>query len=364
MSLDGTIEDPLRKRVLKVRGRDASVLDMLNGMGALQASDLFLKTGSPVRFKISGRVVTFESDIIDRRLMGHIISCFLIDEDLKRFHERMVSDVVFATDKARYRVHFAYGNSGPYAAIRIISSEIKPFQALNMPESTGRNLHGLKGGLMIVCGTTDAGKTVTCTSLLEQFNRTREQAILTLEDPVEYIFEDKRSMVIQREVGLHVPSFSDGVKAALRENVDVIFVGETRETDTIEQVLRAAETGHTVITTMHADDTISAINRLIGSFSQPDQPRIRQSLAGVITGVLYQKLLPTPQGGRVPCVESIWANMAVRTILRSGDLTKLGSYVGRTTGGIGYRDYLVHLEQTKQISRDVLDTEMARLRGG
>jgi len=351
-------------KLLEVRGRQISVAELLGGMGPVGASDLFLKTGSQVKFKIEGRVATFQSDIITKDVMEQVIRCFLNDDERAQFAKRMSADSVYATEHARYRVHLAYGQTGPYAAIRVIGSDILPFPKLGLPTQTQEHLLTMSRGLMIVCGTTDAGKTVTCTSLLEHINQTAQKAILTLEDPVEYVLMDKQCLVIQREVGAHTPTFADGIRSALRENLDVIFVGEVRDPETIEQSLRAAEMGHLVITSLHAEDPIAAITRLIGSFPVEAQPRIKQALASTLVGVLYQRLLPRVGGGRVPCVETLWVNTAVRTILRQGDLSKLNSYVGKATGGIGYREYLTALGRDHAISQEVQDMEVARLSGG
>jgi twitching motility protein PilT len=353
---------PIEQDFLTVRGRKMSVKDMLTGMKALHASELFLKTGGTVRFKIDSRVVAVDSDRITTQAMDHILSCFLGRDERQRFGDRQVADVVYETDGARFRVHFACGHTGAYASIRAIGDNIHPFNALGLPESTQRRLLEMEAGLLVICGGTDAGKTVTCTSLLDFMNRTREKALLTLEDPIEYIFEDKRSIVIQREIGLHTPSFAAGVKSGLRENLDVIFVGEMRDLDTIEQVLRAAEMGHLVISTLHADDALSAVTRIIGSFPPNDQPRIRQSLAGTLSGVVFQRLLPSKSGGRTPCVETMWPNTAVRTIIRAGDLGKLGTYLGPATGGITYRECLKRLLASGTVSREVAEQEENRLR--
>lgn len=354
-------ETLLAKPMLTLRGREMSVHELLVGMTALKASDLYLKTGSPVRFKISGRVVTFESDKLDRERMDHILSCFLTDEARMVFGERQVADLVYETDKARFRVHFAQGHTGPYAAIRIINQSIPGLNTLGLDRETLDNMLEIKGGLLVVCGATDAGKTVTCTSLIDHVNRTQEVAILTLEDPIEYVFTDARSMVLQREIGTHTATFSSGIKAALRENLDVIFVGEMRGLDTIEQCLRAAEMGHLVISTLHADDVLACISRIVGSFPPEEQGRIRQSLSSVLEGVLFQRLVPTASGGRVPVVESIWPNTAVRTILRSGDFTKLGSYVGKSAGNRSYRESLLDLMNAGTITREVFSNQMANL---
>jgi twitching motility protein PilT len=359
-----TTELPIQRPFIEVKGHTLSLAQLLEVMRAQKTSDLYLKIGSPLRLKIEGRVVPGESPPISRRQMDWIVGCFLTEEQRKVFHRRLVADVVHIQGAARYRLHFGFGHTGPYATIRAIGQEILPFEKLGHPHRVAEWLKSVGSGLLVLCGSTDAGKTVTCTSLIDHFNRTRDAAILTLEDPIEYVFEDHRGLVLQREVGLHVPTFADGIRSALRENLDVVFVGEMRETETMEQVLRAGETGHLVITTLHSDDALSAINRIIGTFPNADQPRIRQSLAATLSGVIYQRLLPRRGGGRVPCVETMFANTAVRTILRSGDLGKLASYVGRATGGIGYRECLVDLRSFDHIDADVLNQEQARLAAG
>lgn len=361
---DAPMSAPMEIKLMQVRGRDTSMAELLQGMAAVQASDLFLKVGAPIRFKVGGKVVPFESDRVTKESMEWILNCFLDEDDRLEFRQRMSADVVYATDQARYRVHFARGQTGPYAAIRLISSQIRAFASLGLPDPVQRNMTALTQGLLIVAGATDAGKTVTCTSLLDHISRTRQVAMLTLEDPIEYILEDDKGLIFQREVGVHAPSFADGVRGAMRENLDVIFVGEVRDNDTIEQVLRAAEMGHLVITTLHTDDALAAISRMIGSFPQADQPRIRQALAGTLVGVVFQKLLPSTDGGRTPCVEALWPNNAVRAILRTGDLGKLGTYTGAASGGLGYRECLELLRTAGRIGPEVYAEEDARLRTG
>jgi len=361
---DTPMAGPMGIKMMKVRGEDASMADLLSGMMAVEASDLFLKVGSPIRFKIAGRVVAFDSDRVTKETMEWILNCFLDEDDRIEFRTRMTADVVYASDQARYRVHFARGQTGPYATIRLISSEIRSFEELGLPAPVVRNMGTLTQGLLIVAGSTDAGKTVTCTSLLDHIARSRQVAMLTLEDPIEYILDDDKALVFQREVGVHAPSFAEGVRGAMRENLDVIFVGEVRDNETIEQVLRAAEMGHLVITTLHCDDVLAAISRMVGSFPQADQPRIRHALAGTLVGVVFQKLLASTEGGRTPCVEALWPNSAVRAILRSGDLGKLGTYTGAASGGLAYRECLQALKTANRISPEVFDGEEARLRTG
>jgi len=350
--------------MVMIQKEPVSLRGLLHGMRQQQASDMFLQTGGPVRFKRGGRIVTTDSDLLTREQMGHAINCFLSQEEKRAFQKRGVADGVHVDGEHRYRVHFAFGHTGPYAAIRSIGDSIVRLEKLGYNHKILNRLTTTKSGLLIVCGPTDAGKTVTCTALLDFINRQQHRAILTLEDPIEYVLPGQSSLVIQREVGLHVPTFADGIRSALRENLDVVFVSELRDNDTIEQALRAGETGHLVITTLHADDAMSAVMRLVGSFTPAEQPRIRQTLAATISGVLFQRLLPRAKGGRVPCVETLWANTAVRAILRGGELGKLASYVGRPTGGVGYKESLVELNRVGVIESQTMQDELHRLQQG
>lgn len=338
------------------------VIEILRGMKQIGASELFLKVGSGLRFKVGGQIKPARGEALQLGQMEHIQETLLGSDESRMLAERRVADRVLEADGARFRLHFAYGHTGGYATIRRIGDDIRPFARLGLPSSVVKQMMGLRAGLFIVCGSTDAGKTVTCTSFIDALNIDKELAILTLEDPIEYIFEDKSSFVLQREVGLHVPTFADGMKSALRENLDVIFVGEMRDNATMEQVLRAAEMGHLVISTLHGDDALGAISRVIGSFAQADQPRIRQSLANVLSGVLYQRLLSTPEGGRAPCVESLWITNAMRTLLRSGEVAKIGTYAGPQSGGIQYRDCLDGLLKAGRITQSAYEGEQSRLR--
>lgn len=362
----GSLPEPaaLTRPIMKVGERALSVRDLLRAMRAEQASDLFLQTGAPVRMKKSGRVATMPTPTLTRAMLRHVMSCFLTEDEIKVLGRRKSADVVFTEGMERYRVHFAFGHTGAYVTIRLIGADVTKLDDLKLPYSVVEKLKTIRSGLLILCGATDAGKTVTSTAFIDHLNTYEEVAILTLEDPIEYVHAPKRSMIVQKEIGLHAPTFADGLRSALRENVDVIFVGEMRERETIEQVLRAAETGHLVIATLHADDPLAAILRVVGTFPPDDQPRIRQSLAATLTGVVFQRLLRGREGGRVPCVETLWANTAVKAIVRSGDLGKLGSYTGRATGGVAYRECLTDLRSFNEITEEIVQQEIRRLKAG
>jgi twitching motility protein PilT len=356
----------IHKPMMRVKDRSVSVRDLLRAMHVEQASDLFLQVGSPVRMKRAGKVATMPTPPLTHPMLRHVMSCFLTPDEIKTLGRRTTADMVYTEGTERYRVHFAFGHSGPYATIRIIGADVPQLDDLALPKIVVGRVKAVRSGLLIICGSTDAGKTVTCAAFIDYLNEHDELAILTLEDPIEFLHGMKNSMVVQKEIGLHAPSFAAGLRSALRENVDVIFVGEMRERETIEQVLRAGETGHLVVATLHSDDCLSAILRIVGTFGPDEQPRIRQSLAATLTGVVFQRLLPRrgEEGGRVPCIETLWANTAVKAIVRGGDLSKLASYTGRATGGVGYRDCLLDLRSFNEISEETVQQELRRLKAG
>ncbi len=346
------------KPFVRLNERALSVRDILQSMAEVGATDFYMKIGEPVLFKIDGSVTRYKTDPLTEKHLAHVISCFFTQADADRFRARREVDLVHAEGDTRYRVHIGTANNGAYGVIRRISQDVWPLERIGLPTRALKMLKGLRSGLVLIAGATGQGKTMTAVSFLDHLNQTRPATLLTLEDPIEFIFEDKMGMFIQREVGMHVDSFADGVQAGLREALDVIYVGEMREPKTIEQVLKAAEMGHLVISTIHAEDSVSALGRIIGSFTSEHHARIQYTLGAGLAAVITQRLLPSPRGGRVLCAEVIFPTTAIRSVLRSGDLPKLPIYIGQPGSGVVYRDHLQELADARKISRNVRDEEL------
>ncbi len=347
-----------RKPFLRSAERTVSVRDTLLWMEEANAADFYLKVGEPVIFKIDGQITRIKTDPLTDQHLRHFMACFFTQSDLDRFRVKREVDLVHAEATNRYRVHVGMANNGIYAVIRRIAQDIMPLEELGLPPKLLPRLMSLKHGLVLISGATGQGKTVTAVALLDHIARTRPATLLTLEDPIEYIFHDHKGMFIQREVGMHVDSFSGGVRAALRENLDVVYVGEMRDPETIEQVLKAAEMGHLVISTMHADDTISTMARVIGSIHSDHQARIRYSLASGLSAIITQRLLPGIRGGRVLGAEVIFPTTAIRTVLRAGELGKLNIYTSKSEAGVTYREHLQQLYAQRAISAQTRDDEL------
>ncbi len=232
----------------------------------------------------------------------------------------------------RFRVNVFRQLRGLAVALRPIWDRVPSFERLNLPDEIA-SLAAFPHGMVLVTGPTGSGKSTTLAALIEHLNRTRAAHIITLEDPIEYVYTRKRAIVHQREVGQHVASFAAGLRAALRENPDVILVGEMRDRETIAAALTAAETGHLVLSTLHAGSAVQAIDRMIDIFPEAQQLQVRVQLADVLRAVVTQRLLPTPDGRhRVPAVEIVRINYAISNLIRERKTHLLTSQVQRGLG--------------------------------
>lgn len=344
---------------VQFRDRPLSLQKILTGMVDARATDFYMRVGEPVVYKVDDKVVRYDTERLTDRHMRQVMAAFFSESDVDRFRRRREVDTVHAEADVRYRVHLATGNHGVYGVIRRISQDIMGINDLGLPQKTVDTIKKLRSGLVLIAGATGQGKTMSAVSMLDHIAATRPATLLTLEDPIEYIFQGTQGMFIQREVGLHLDSFGDGIRAALRENLDVIYVGEMREPDTIEQVLKAAEMGHLVITTIHAEDTISALGRIVGSFTSAHHSRIHHTLSAGLSAVITQRLLPGTREGLVLGAEVMFPNTAIRSVLRGGDLSKLAIYMGQSGSGVSYREHLQELFHNKLISQQVRDEEIA-----
>jgi twitching motility protein PilT len=258
------------------------------------------------------------------------------------------------TGIGRFRCNLHRTREGTAAALRILPEVIPDLAALNLPPQVARFTEMVKGFVLIV-GPTGAGKSTTLASLIERINRRRACHIITIEDPVEYHLAHARGLVEQIEIGADSPSFAEALRHALRQDPDVILVGEMRDLDTISIALTAAETGHLVFSTLHTGDTRHAIERMIDAFPGHQQNQVRQQIALSLTGVVAQHLLPTRDGaGRVPAVEILLATDNVRSLIRSSRTHQLYSAIetGKGQGMQTLEDSLAALYHAGRIARD------------
>lgn len=266
-------------------------------------SDLHLKSGSIIRLRINGDLLKLGDKLITHEELNEIAKAILTEKQYKTLIETKELDATYILDENnRFRLNFFYQMDGLSAVLRIIPVKILTIEELQLP-SIITELSNLHRGLVLVTGVTGSGKSTTLAAMLNHINTTRKKHIITVEDPIEFVHPDKSSLVSQRGVGQDTLSFGNALKGALREDPDIILIGEMRDLETIEIALHAANTGHLVFSTLHTLDAKETINRVIGMFPTEEQNRIRMTLASVLEGVVSQRLVKTVDGKRAAAIE-------------------------------------------------------------
>ncbi|MFM7199269.1 MAG: PilT/PilU family type 4a pilus ATPase [Myxococcota bacterium] len=323
-----------------------------------RCSDLLLQTGELPVARMGGDWQVVGSDPVDEPTLGEWLDPYLLPRHRELLAQRGSVDLAWQFEdngrRRRLRVNLFRQLGGWSVAIRPVWEEMPSLSQLHLPDALTR-LVDHPHGLVLITGATGAGKSTTLMSLVEQLNRTRICHILTLEDPIEYVFTRRKAIIHQREVGTHVPSFATGIVAALREAPDIIVVGELREREAIAAAITAAETGHLVLGTLHAGGAPMAIDRLIDVFPEHQQAQIRAQLAGVLRSVVTQRLLPgVKAGARFPALEILHVNHAVASLIRDRKVYQLPSQmqIGREDGMLTLEHSLVELVRTGRISRE------------
>ena len=311
-----------------------SIGELLEQMAARNASDLHVTPGTPPAIRIRGNVHRLDefaplTGDQTRELLYSVLST----EQQKNFEIRRQLDFSYAVPGlARFRVNVFFQRGTVGAAFRLIAHDIKSLEELGMP-STLRELAEKPRGLVLVTGPTGSGKSTTLATLIDEVNRSRSDHILTIEDPIEFVHAHKRCIVNQREIGPDATSFSEALRGALRQDPDVILVGEMRDFETIAIALTAAETGHLVLATLHTQSAPGTIDRIIDVFPSEQQPQVRAQIAGTLQGVVTQALLPTFDGrGRAPALEILLPDDAVRNLIRQGKVEQIYSVMQTNTG--------------------------------
>lgn len=334
----------------------ATIKEMLKIAKDEGASDLHITVGVPPKMRVNGQLITMDLPRLlppDTELLAHEI---MTEKQWSRFEEKGEHDMSFSIpDLGRYRVN-AYRQRGSVAiALRLVGTEVPAPEVLGVPRSV-IDLYQRKRGLVLVTGPTGSGKSTTLAAIIDKINNNRECHVITLEDPIEYLHRHKMSMVNQREIGLDSQSYANALRAALREDPDVILVGEMRDFETISVAITAAETGHLVLSTLHTIGAASTVDRVIDVFPPHQQQQIRVQLANVLEAVVSQQLIPRADGlGRVAAFEVLHANHAVRNLIREGKSHQLMSVMqtNRKTGMIAMDEAIMQLYYEHKISREM-----------
>ncbi len=316
-----------------------------------EASDIHLKVGSRPVYRIHKKLVVDEEfPVIDNDHFQLFFDEVIGRSQKKRqeFEEWGEIDLSYSLPRvSRFRVNVYRQRGTPGMAFRVIPFEIPPFNTLNLPQVMLKTVLSSSKGLILVTGPTGSGKSTTLASLIEEINKSFRKVIVTIEDPIEYLLRDKLCFIVQREVGLDTQSFARGLRAALREDPDVIMVGEIRDTETAEIALQAAETGHLVLSTLHTLDAKETVNRLIGMFKLEVREQIRQMIASTLIAVFSQRLLPrADKKGAIPAVEIMLNTGAVKEALLDPDrIDEIPELIAKGKAAYGTQTFDQHLEE-------------------
>jgi twitching motility protein PilT len=312
-----------------------SILDMLKyfeTQGAMRVSDLHIKAGAQPAYRIDGELVKLKGVPVTTDTAIELIYPLLTDEKLAELQEKYSVDSSYRLGSLQFRINVFKENDGTSAAIRALSLEIPKVETIGFPNNIWEDIIDSKQGLVLVTGITGAGKSTTIASMIQRISTKHACRIITLEDPIEYIYQQKHSIISQREIGADVGSFVDGLRSMMREDPDIIFVGEMRDPETIAMTLMAAETGHLVFSTLHTRDATGSITRILDYFPPARQSEVRNQLSLGLKCIISQKLIPRKDGnGRIVAMEILNNNYACANLIRTGKLEQLYSQLQTKT---------------------------------
>lgn len=327
------------------------------------ASDLHLVAGEPPMIRVQGQLREIEDAVLPNDELEQAIMSMMDESQRQIFQENMDYDMSYEIDGNRSRVNLHRQEDKIGLAARMIPTVIPTPEQLRF-EPTLHELTKLMDGLVLVVGPTGHGKSTTIASMIEEINKTRKTHIITIEDPIEFMFEEKESLIEQREVGTDTKSFASALKYVLRQDPNIILVGEMRDPETIATVLTAAETGHLVFSTLHTSTAAEAVERIIDVFEGARQKQVLIQLSAVLRGVVAQQLLPTKDGGRVSAREILINTPAVSNLIRENNIAQIQSAIqtGANAGMVTMDNSLKALVRDGIISREVASNRMGRRR--
>jgi twitching motility protein PilT len=298
-----------------------SIHRLLEAMGRLQASDLHIKVGVPPTYRVNGILRPIQSEPLTEHEADHILDPIVPDKLKERFENEGGIDFATFVKEDRFRVNMYRSGGHTNAAIRRVKSEIPTFESLHLPAIYGQLAEKTNEGLILVCGVTGSGKSTTLAAMIEYINKREALNIITIEDPVEYRFSKSRSIVSQRELGIDVPNYPTALRYIVRQDPDVVFIGEMRDHETVLAAIQAAETGHLVFGSLHTADTMQSMSRILEFFPREEHAFIRSALATSLKAVCAQRLLPAlaeSNLGMVPATEVLINTPIVREKIRDG----------------------------------------------
>lgn len=298
--------------------------DIILKLSDLGCSDIHIQSGRPIYYRYLGKIYGIEKSISESDIRDFLSEIDYLAEDSEDLKE---IDASFSIKNFRYRMNIYKFDSGISLAIRILSNKIQTIEDLGLPHSL-KKISNMKGGLVIVTGPTGSGKSTTLAAIIDNINRTQRKHIITIEDPIEYIHENIGSIITQRQVGKDTIAFENALRASLRQDPDIILIGEMRDIETVKTALEAAETGHLVLSTMHTKSASETVSRIIDMFSNDQKEAIRAQLAQVLNLVFAQSLiLDKNEEKRIPLYEMMVTNSAIKNLIRDGKYHQIDNVI-------------------------------------
>lgn len=299
------------------------VYNFLTAMNERRAADLYLTVGFPATVRVDDRLEPITDVPLDAAILNEILNSILTTRQKRDFENKMeLNTALDMGDQGRYRINVLQQRQNPALVIRRIISKIPTFEELRLP-SVLKKLSMTKRGLILLTGMTGSGKSTTLAAMIDHRNQNEMGHIITIEDPIEYFHEHKRSVISQREVGVDTESYAIALKNALRQRPDVILVGEIRDREVMEQALTAAETGHLCLATLHTNNSYQAIERIVNMFPEDSHGQIRLNLATNLRGIISQRLVPSVSGNMTVALEIMLNDGLIRDLIHEGKITKI-----------------------------------------
>ena len=327
---------------------------MLSMLIEVQGADLHIKSNSQIRARVKSEIVLLSKEIIEADAMELLVK-LLTGDEYESFKKTKEFDGAYAlNEQYRFRVNIFMHLNGYAIAFRLIPSYIKTIEELGLPSALHKLTH-LRRGLVLITGTTGSGKSTTLSTIVEEINKTYNHHIITIEDPIEYVHNDAKSIVEQRAVGTHTNSFSIALRAAMREDPDIIVVGEIRDLATAESILQAVNTGHLVFSTVHTLDARETIDRLIAIFPTDEQNRVRATLSATLEAVISQRLIRGISGDMIPAVEMMFKSPQTQELIRAKRDNEIPDAIekeGISFGSITFNRALFDLTMAEKITEE------------
>ena len=335
---------------------NTKIRELIKMAVANRASDIHLTVGEVPKIRINGelREVSSFTTTDDAKEMEEMIFSMLNEEQKGRVIQNRELDLSVSVEEARLRANVYYQSNKLSCALRLVATVVPNFEQLNLPKSFN-SLIKLKQGFILVTGPTGHGKSTTVASILNEVNKSRNCHLVTIEDPIEYVLNPQKALISQRELGSDTMSFDLALRSCLRQDPNVVFVGEMRDLETISSALTVAETGHLVFSTLHTNSAAQTVDRIIDVFPDGAKGQVRVQLSSVITAVISQRLLPRLSGGLIPAFELMFATPAIKNAIREGKSHMLDNIIQTSAdaGMMNLETYLAMLVKQGEISEEV-----------